>query len=98
MVITDGQATDSDVDWRRAVSACHTAENSGKCIFYPIGVEGVNAAKLQEITSTRVMLLDGLKFNELFLWLSASLAVTSRSKSGEIFQLPGTDPWSMVRA
>ncbi|SRR5713226_255835 len=98
MVLTDGQATDSDVDWQRAVAACRAAEDSGKCIIYPIGVEGVNAVKLQEITSTKVMLLDGLKFNELFQWLSTSLAVSSRSKAGEIVQLPASDPWSMFRA
>jgi uncharacterized protein YegL len=98
MVITDGQATDSDNDWQRAAAACRAAETSGKCIIYPIGVEGVNAVKLQEVTSTKVMLLAGLKFNELFQWLSTSLAVSSRSKAGEIVQLPGTDPWSMFRA
>ena len=38
--------------------------------------------------------LDGLKFKELFLWLSASMKVVSQAKPGGQAQLPAADTWS----
>ena len=38
--------------------------------------------------------LDGLKFRELFLWLSASMKVVSQSRPGGQAQLPPVDTWS----
>jgi|EndMetStandDraft_4_1072995.scaffolds.fasta_scaffold00081_20 uncharacterized protein YegL len=97
MVITDGAPTDSDADWQAAALACRAAEGARKCVIYPVGVEGVNAAKLQEISTTQVLLLDQVKFVELFRWLSASLSTTSRSAQGTTVQLPSTDAWSSVK-
>lgn len=97
MVITDGEPTDAATVWQNAVRNCWAAESNRQCVIYPIGVEGVDVAKLQEITSTQVLLLDQLKFVELFQWLSASLSTASRSVQGETVQLPSTSPWGAVK-
>lgn len=97
MVITDGEPTDEAAEWRNATAACRAAESVKKCVIYPIGVEGVNVAKLQEISSTPVLLLDKLKFVELFQWLSSSLGAIVRSKEGDTVQLPSTGAWAAVQ-
>ncbi|QWD48367.1 hypothetical protein G6658_03565 [Polynucleobacter paneuropaeus] len=97
MVITDGEPTDPANIWNDAVARCRDAEFSRKVQIWPIAVEGANISKLQEISLTPVKSLDGIKFPELFQWLSASLAAVTRSRAGDSLQLPSADPWSSVR-
>ena len=68
-----------------------------KVQIWPIAVEGANIGKLQEISTTPVKSLTGLKFPELFLWLTGTLSTLSRTRPGDSVQLPSTDPWSSVR-
>jgi uncharacterized protein YegL len=96
-VFTDGQPTD-EAEWRRAVVACKAAEADGKCIVFAVGVHGVDVAILQQISTRKVLLLDEVKFKELFTWLSASLRAVSRATPGETIQMPATDEWAAVRA
>jgi uncharacterized protein YegL len=97
MVITDGEATDPDSTWGNAVQRCRDAEYAKKVQIWPIAVEGANIGKLQEISSTPVKSLTGLKFPELFLWLTGTLSTLSRTRPGDSVQLPSTDPWSSVK-
>jgi uncharacterized protein YegL len=97
MVISDGEQTDDDAVWEDAVRACRSAESTRKCEIYPIGVEQVDVAKFQEISTTPVLMLDQLKFSELFKWLSASLSSASRSAKGHIVELSPTSPWAAVK-
>lgn len=97
MVITDGAPTDEATVWQEAVKACKDAESRRKCIVYPIAVQGANVQKLQEISSTRALMLDELKFVELFQWLSASMTAMSQSTPGDNVQLPSTDAWAAVK-
>lgn len=97
MVITDGESTDPDSVWQDAVRRCKDAEFQRKVQIWPIAVEGANQSKLQEISSTPVKSLNGLKFPELFQWLSASLAAVTRSRPGDSLQLPSADPWASVK-
>lgn len=97
MVISDGAPTDTAAVWAAATQACRAAESARRCVIYPVGVEGVNVAKLQEVSTTQVLLLDQVKFVELFRWLSASLSTASRSAQGDSVQLPSTDAWAAVK-
>lgn len=97
MVITDGNPTDDASDWHRAAAACRAAEAASKCIIYPIGVQGVDVATLQQISTTPVMLLDQVKFVELFKWLSDSLQGASRSRPGDELQLASPNAWAAVK-
>ena len=97
VVLTDGEPTDPPDTWHAAANACREAEHQKKCVIYPIGVEGVNATTLQQISKTPVRPLNELRYVELFQWLSRSLSATSRSVSGELVQLAPTDPWVAVK-
>lgn len=96
MVITDGEPTDTNEEWAAAVRECREAEAARKVEIFTIGVEGANMSKVAEISSKPPLQLEGMKFRELFVWLSASLSAASRSRPGDKLELPSTDPWRHV--
>lgn len=96
MVISDGEPTDADDVWAAAVRECCAAEAGKRVEVFSIGVEGANLTKLGEFSSKPPLMLGGMKFKELFVWLSASLSAASRSRPGDALQLPSTDPWRNV--
>lgn len=96
MVISDGEPTDPATEWEAAVQACRRSEQNKEVEIFAIGVAGANLSKLGEISSKPPVLLSVTKFKDLFIWLSASLSAASRSRPGEVLQLPSTDPWRNV--
>ncbi len=96
MVISDGDPTDATDVWSAAVSECRAAEAAKRVEIFAIGVEGANLASLSQLSSKPTLMLSGMKFQELFVWLSASLSAASRSRPGDSLQLPSTDPWRNV--
>ena len=96
MIITDGEPTDSDSEWNQAISECKTAELANKVQIFTIAVEGANLAKLSQLSERPPAKLDGVKFKEMFLWLSSSLSAASRSRPGDKVALPSLDPWRNV--
>ncbi|MCX8516949.1 MAG: hypothetical protein ORN29_02560, partial [Rhodoferax sp.] len=62
-----------------------------------IGVKGANMDVLRQINSAREPLsLEGLKFRELFSWLSSSLRSVSRSTPGAEVPLEPPRGWAAV--
>jgi uncharacterized protein YegL len=94
-LMSDGQPTD---DWTSAAERCRQAEQNNKVAIFPIAVgEGAQADAMGQFSSkgsANVKKLNGLKFQELFLWLSASMKVVSQSRPGGQAQLPAVDSWS----
>ena len=96
MIISDGEPTDDKTLWANAAKECKAAEASKKVEIFSIGVEGANLAQLGELGVKPPLMLDGIKFRELFVWLSSSLSAASRSRPGDSLQLPSTDVWRNV--
>lgn len=93
-LITDGGPTDA---WQNAAAAVQEGEASKKFAFFAIGVKGANMEILQQISSARTPLaLDGLKFRELFSWLSSSLRSVSRSMPATELALESPKGWAVV--
>ena len=96
-LMSDGQPTDQ---WQDAADRCRQAEMANKVAVFPIAVgAGADAATLGHFTAkgaAGVKRLEGLKFQELFLWLSASMKVVSQAKPGGQAQLPAADSWSSI--
>jgi uncharacterized protein YegL len=72
-------------------------ENKKGVTFFAVGVEGAREDLLRSISVRPHKMLSGLKFNELFLWLSASLKSVSQSIPGDMVALPSnTGTWEVV--
>ena len=93
-LITDGGPTDA---WKAAAEAVREGEASKQFAFFAIGVKGANMDVLRQISSAREPLsLDGMKFRELFKWLSSSLGSVSKSTVGTDVPLSSPAGWASV--
>ena len=110
-LITDGVPTD---EWQAAAAELHDLEARKKLFFFVVGVEPADMGKLQQIAPPSrppVKLASIDKFEEMFVWLSASLTEASRteptasssssgdgSESGTIVTLPSPVGWAELSA
>jgi len=88
-LITDGEPNDH---WKPVVSRIQDGEDQKSFSFFAVGVEGANMQILEELCVRKPLWLQGMKFRELFSWLSNSQQAVSRSSPGD--DVPLTDPTS----
>ena len=87
-MITDGEPTGETWDMVNAATERLAGEENDKRIaFFAAGVEGANMTLLSQIVPRTPLPLKGLAFNELFVWLSASMSQVSRSRTDDEVQL-----------
>lgn len=92
-LITDGAPTDQ---WEKAAKKIHAGEKDGKFAFFPVGVQKANMDVLAKLSTRKPMKLDGLRFRDLFAWLSQSLQKVSQSQLGTEVALPSPSGWTSV--
>jgi uncharacterized protein YegL len=90
ILITDGQPQGEPADLiAQAGQRLRDAEQAKRLAFFAVGVEGANMAKLAELSPRRPPVkLKGLKFVDLFVWLSRSTQTVAHSNPGEQVALP----------
>ena len=94
VLISDGAPGDI---WQDAARRASALSAQRKLVSLPIGVQGANLDLLSQFSSKPAVALDGLKFRELFQWLSASMARVSASTSSDAsIQLPSMDSWGSI--
>lgn len=95
-LITDGGPTDSIV---RATELVKEGEKTKAHSFFAVGVQGADMATLAKLSTRQPLNLQGLKFRELFAWLSSSLSGVSHSHVGDEVPLSnptGPNGWASV--
>jgi uncharacterized protein YegL len=90
-LITDGAPTD---EWERSASAIREGEAGKSFAFFAVGVQNADMNILKQISVREPLKLQGLKFRELFQWLSNSMKSVSRSNPGDKIQLAPPSGWS----
>lgn len=91
-MITDGEPQDH---YKPIIQRVHNGEKQKSFSFFAVGVEGANMQILEEISVRKPLWLQGMKFRELFSWLSNSQQAVSRSTPGD--EVPLEDPTSGPR-
>lgn len=92
-LITDGAPTDP---WEEAAKKIQAGEKEGRFAFFPVGVQKANMDVLAKLSSRKPLHLDGLRFRDLFSWLSRSLQKVSQSQLGSEVALPAPTGWTSV--
>lgn len=94
VIISDGEPTDS---WQHIASQTKDLSNNRKLVVLSLGVDGANLSILGEFSSKGAKKIAGLKFNEFFEWLSASMSrVSSSASTSASVKLPSTDSWDSI--
>jgi uncharacterized protein YegL len=92
-LITDGGPTD---EWQSAAALVHEGESSKSFAFFAVGVAGANMNILKQISVRDPLKLEGLKFKELFQWLSNSMKSVSQSVPGTTVPIQSPQGWAEV--
>jgi uncharacterized protein YegL len=92
-LITDGAPTD---EWLSAATAVREGESAKSFAFFAIGVQGANMDILKQISVREPLRLDGLRFRDLFAWLSSSLRTVAQSTPGMEVSLQPPQGWTSV--
>jgi uncharacterized protein YegL len=88
-LITDGAPTD---EWQSAAEKVKSGEENRAFAFFVVGVEGADFDLLKHIGSRQPLKLQGLRFRDLFQWLSNSQRSLSHSAPGEEDQVKLKNP------
>jgi len=93
-LITDGAPTDS---WDSAAQRLREAEAQSRLSFFAVGVKDADMNILKQISPPErpPVMLNGLDFREMFVWLSASMKRVSSGKVGQAVALPAMG-WGQI--
>jgi uncharacterized protein YegL len=92
-LMTDGGPTDA---WQQAAEMVKAGEESRGFAFFGVGVQDAKMDLLSKICVRTPVKMDGLKFKDMFAWLSSSLSAVSSSQPGTTVQIPSPKGWSEV--
>ena len=94
-LMTDGAPTDS-VD--AASDNLKQADEEKRVAAFSVGVEGANMGILTQISPRRPLMLKGLEFSSMFVWLSQSMSRVSASRTDDEIALDtdGLSDWAAI--
>jgi uncharacterized protein YegL len=100
ILITDGGPTDTgSAFWDDAKQRVRDGEDNKAFSFFAVGVENADMDRLAELSKRTPLKLKGIKFRDLFKWLSNSQHSVSKSNVGDAVALSNPtapDGWAQV--
>lgn len=96
-LVSDGAP--NDADWESAAARAVEMEEAKKFKMFCVGVQGADMEVLGKFCVGKPVTLKGLRFRDMFLWLSSSQQSVSRSTPGDEVPLqnPTTpDGWASI--
>ena len=95
-LITDGAPQGESIDvTRQAVQRLRAEEAARRLQFFAVGVEGANMKLLAKVSARPPLKLRGLRFADMFVWLSRSTERVAHSREGDEVRLPPVD-WGTI--
>ena len=97
-LITDGAPTESQEVVNAASARLKQAESEKRVATFSVGVEGADMGLLTEISPRRPLMLKGMEFSGMFVWLSQSMSRVSASRTDDEIALDtdGLKDWAVV--
>ena len=89
-LITDGEPTEEEEAVSAVSARLKQAESEKRVAAFSVGVEGANMDVLARLSPRRPLMLKGLNFSRMFVWLSHSMSRVSRSRTDDEIK-PDTD-------
>jgi uncharacterized protein YegL len=101
VLMTDGEPTSPKAEIDQMIADVHSGVDNKKFSFWAFGTRGANMDILRQVTTTSFppQQLTGVNFQEFFKWLSASMAIISKSKVGETIDIrpqPEGNPFQLT--
>ncbi|HEV3436969.1 MAG TPA: VWA domain-containing protein [Gemmata sp.] len=93
-MMTDGGPTD---EWQSAAELVKQGETAKAFSFFAVGIGEAKMDILSKIGTRGPLPLSGVKFREMFVWLSSSLGTLSHSKPGEEDGIKLSDPSALEK-
>jgi len=95
-MITDGAPKGEPIEvTKQAVQRIKADEAAKKVAFFAVGVEGANMKLLSKMSTRQPLKLRGLRFVDMFVWLSKSAERVAHSREGDQVALPPVD-WGTI--
>jgi uncharacterized protein YegL len=89
LLITDGGPQgEPDTIIQTASARLKDDEECKRVAFFAVGVAGADMPQLRQIAQRPPVMLDGLNFADMFVWLSTSMSKLAQSKTNEEVETP----------
>ena len=97
-LITDGEPTEHQEVVNDMSRRLKDADSQKRVAAFSVGVEGANMDMLARISPRRPLMLKGLDFSSMFVWLSQSMSRVSRSRTDDEITLDveGLHDWAAI--
>ena len=97
-LITDGEPTEDQAAVDHMAKRLKDADSQKRVAAFSVGVEGANMDALARISPRRPLMLKGLAFSSMFVWLSHSMSRVSRSRTDDEIALDvdGLHDWAAI--
>lgn len=97
LILTDGLSTSAPAEMERVTKRAADAEANKSALIFPIGIDGASIEELSRFSPSKgALMLDGVKFDELFQWVSASQSAVSSSQPGDRVALANPQGWMSI--